>query len=218
MLFDDMSYPVLNNNLWAVSRRGGSAESVAVVCKGPRVRVMVQKSCQMHCKVGLGVLVTLLLLTSLQLLSSPVCAGQPPQGQAGSTAKAGSAAKAGPVAEAPKSVALPQPAGSTPTLDSASGFSRNAALLSGLTVFVLAVFLGFEVITKVPPMLHTPLMSGSNAISGITVVGALLAAGKSMSVATLLGTLALVLATINVVGGFMVTGRMLAMFQQKKDL
>lgn len=216
MLFDDMSYPVLNNNhlwcVWAVSRRCGSAESMAVVCKGPRVRVMVQKSCQTHCKVGLGVLVTLLLLTSLQLLSSPVCAGQPPQGQTGS------AAKAGPVAEAPKSVALPQPAGSTSTLDSASGFSRNAALLSGLTVFVLAVFLGFEVITKVPPMLHTPLMSGSNAISGITVVGALLAAGKSMSVATLLGTLALVLATINVVGGFMVTGRMLAMFQQKKDL
>jgi len=215
MLFDDMSYPVFNNNLcrvWAISRRCGSAGSMAVVCKGSGVRVIVQKSCQTHCKVGLGVLVTLLLLTSLQLPSNLVCADQPPPVQAGT------AAKARPVAEATKSIALPQPPGSTPTLDSASGFSRNAALLSGLTIFVLAVFLGFEVITKVPPMLHTPLMSGSNAISGITVVGALLAAGKSMSVATLLGTLALVLATINVVGGFMVTGRMLAMFQQKKDL
>ena len=85
-----------------------------------------------------------------------------------------------------------------------------------ITIFVLAIFVGFEVITKVSPMLHTPLMSGSNAISGITVVGALLAAGERMSVASLLGTLALVLATINVVGGFLVTGRMLAMFQKKK--
>ena len=85
-----------------------------------------------------------------------------------------------------------------------------------ITIFVLAIFVGFEIITKVPPTLHTPLMSGSNAISGITVVGALLAAGERMSVASLLGTLALVLATINVVGGFLVTGRMLAMFQKKK--
>lgn len=94
-------------------------------------------------------------------------------------------------------------------------FSRQDALIAGLTIFVLAVFLGFEVITKVPPTLHTPLMSGSNAISGITVVGALLAAGENPSLATYLGGLALVLATINAVGGFMVTGRMLSMFQRK---
>jgi len=92
-------------------------------------------------------------------------------------------------------------------------FSRRDALIGGLTVFVLAVFLGFEVIAKVPPTLHTPLMSGSNAISGVTVVGALLVAGESVGTVTLLGGLAVVLATINVVGGFMVTGRMLAMFR-----
>ncbi|NJB68864.1 NAD(P) transhydrogenase subunit alpha [Desulfobaculum xiamenense] len=87
----------------------------------------------------------------------------------------------------------------------------------GLTIFVLAVFVGFEVITKVPPTLHTPLMSGTNAISGITLVGALIAAGSEHSLtSTILGIAALVFATVNVVGGFMVTHRMLAMFQQKK--
>jgi NAD(P) transhydrogenase subunit alpha len=86
-----------------------------------------------------------------------------------------------------------------------------------LTVFVLAIFVGFEVITKVPPTLHTPLMSGSNAISGITIIGALLSAGaKEGQLATILGFLALVFATINVVGGFLVTHRMLAMFRRKK--
>jgi H+-translocating NAD(P) transhydrogenase subunit alpha len=86
-----------------------------------------------------------------------------------------------------------------------------------LTVFVLAVFVGFEIITKIPPTLHTPLMSGSNAISGITLIGALLALGAEYSgVAKALGFLAIVLATINVVGGFMVTHRMLGMFQRKK--
>ena len=88
-----------------------------------------------------------------------------------------------------------------------------------LTIFVLAIFVGFEVITKVPPTLHTPLMSGSNAISGITIVGALLAAGmlgeSYPSLARVLGMLALVFATINVVGGFLVTGRMLKMFQRR---
>ena len=97
-----------------------------------------------------------------------------------------------------------------------AGFTRYDALLASLTIFVLAIFVGFEVITKVPPTLHTPLMSGSNAISGITIVGALLAAAKSWDVAAVLGMLALILATINVVGGFMVTGRMLSMFQTKK--
>lgn len=85
-----------------------------------------------------------------------------------------------------------------------------------LTVFVLAMFVGFEVITKVPPTLHTPLTSGSNAVSGITLVGAILSAGmKLTTLTTVLGFLAVVLATINVVGGFMVTHRMLAMFKRK---
>ncbi len=86
----------------------------------------------------------------------------------------------------------------------------------GFTIFVLAIFIGFEVITKVPPTLHTPLMSGTNAISGITIVGALLAAGSGHStLTTVLGFVALVFATVNVVGGFMVTNRMLAMFRKK---
>ena len=85
----------------------------------------------------------------------------------------------------------------------------------GLTVFVLAVFVGFEIITKVPPTLHTPLMSGSNAISGITLVGALVSAGSHEALAQWLGLLAVIFATINVVGGFLVTHRMLEMFQRK---
>ncbi|MCA9064254.1 MAG: NAD(P) transhydrogenase subunit alpha, partial [Planctomycetaceae bacterium] len=85
-----------------------------------------------------------------------------------------------------------------------------------LTVFVLAVFVGVEIITKIPPTLHTPLMSGSNAISGITVVGAILAAGAGDGfLATALGFVAVVLATMNVVGGFVVTNRMLAMFRPR---
>lgn len=86
-----------------------------------------------------------------------------------------------------------------------------------LTLFVLAIFLGIELITKVPPTLHTPLMAGSNAISGITVVGAILAAGHGgdQTVVNVLGFIAVALATINVVGGFMVTNRMLAMFKRK---
>jgi len=90
-------------------------------------------------------------------------------------------------------------------------------LVGLLTIFVLAVFVGFEIITKVPPTLHTPLMSGSNAISGITIIGALLAAGSVQDphLARIFGMVALVFATINVVGGFLVTGRMLKMFQKK---
>jgi len=101
-----------------------------------------------------------------------------------------------------------------------------------LTIFVLAIYVGWEVITKVPPILHTPLMSGSNAISGITIVGALLSAGGALvanekafmviplldihlSLAKLLGFLAVIFATINVVGGFLVTHRMLEMFKRK---
>ncbi len=85
-----------------------------------------------------------------------------------------------------------------------------------LTIFVLAVFVGIEVITKVPPTLHTPLMSGSNAISGITLIGAILSAGSQQTpTTTILGFLAVLFATINVVGGFLVTHRMLGMFKRK---
>ena len=87
-----------------------------------------------------------------------------------------------------------------------------------LTILVLALFVGIEVISKVPPLLHTPLMSGSNAISGIAIVGALLAAGEEQrTLSSLLGFLAVVLATINVVGGFLVTDRMLGMFKRKRE-
>jgi H+-translocating NAD(P) transhydrogenase subunit alpha len=86
-------------------------------------------------------------------------------------------------------------------------------LLVSLYVFVLAAFLGFELINKVPPTLHTPLMSGANAMSGVTIIGALtLVTVASPSVGVVLGVLALILATINVVGGFLVTDRMLATF------
>jgi NAD(P) transhydrogenase subunit alpha len=85
-----------------------------------------------------------------------------------------------------------------------------------LIIFVLAVFVGVEIITKVPPTLHTPLMSGSNAISGITLIGALLSSGtQHTTLTTILGLAAVIFATINVVGGFMVTHRMLKMFQRK---
>jgi len=90
------------------------------------------------------------------------------------------------------------------------------SFIVALTIFVLAIFVGFEIITKVPPTLHTPLMSGSNAISGITLVGALLSAGSQHStLTTVLGLMAVIFATINVVGGFLVTHRMLAMFKKK---
>ena len=88
--------------------------------------------------------------------------------------------------------------------------------VAALTIFVLSIFIGFEVINKVPPTLHPPLMSGSNAISGITVVGAILSAGtQHTTLTTTLGFLSVVFATINVVGGFWVTHRMLAMFRRK---
>ena len=87
-----------------------------------------------------------------------------------------------------------------------------------ITIFILAIFVGFEIITKVPPTLHTPLMSGSNAISGIAIIGALLATTDIMGAeaSKWLGFIAVLFATINVVGGFMVTDRMLKMFKKKK--
>ena len=91
-------------------------------------------------------------------------------------------------------------------------------MLENVIVFVLASFVGFEVISKVPQTLHTPLMSGSNAISGITIVGALVVAGMVESDwAKWLGVVALIMATINVVGGFLVTDRMLQMFKKRDD-
>ncbi len=89
------------------------------------------------------------------------------------------------------------------------------AFVTALTVFVLAVFVGFEIIQKVPPLLHTPLMSGSNAISGITIVGAMLSVATPSPLSTALGFIAIVFATINVGGGFLVTHRMLGMFKKK---
>jgi H+-translocating NAD(P) transhydrogenase subunit alpha len=83
-----------------------------------------------------------------------------------------------------------------------------------LTIFVMAIFVGFEMITKVPPLLHTPLMSGSNAISGITIIGAMISIATPSRTTTIIGLVAIVFATINVVGGFLVTHRMLAMFKK----
>jgi NAD(P) transhydrogenase subunit alpha len=91
-------------------------------------------------------------------------------------------------------------------------------MLNNLIIFVLAAFVGTEILTKVPQTLHTPLMSGANAISGITIVGALVAAGMTTDPWSIwIGFGALVVATINVVGGFLVTDRMLEMFGQKKQ-
>ena len=91
----------------------------------------------------------------------------------------------------------------------------ESVLLIELFIFVLAVFVGFEVITKVPPTLHTPLTSGANAISGIAILGALLVAGqKDVTAGAIIGFMTVILATVNVVGGFMVTDRMLQMFKK----
>lgn len=90
------------------------------------------------------------------------------------------------------------------------------SLIVLLTIFVLAIFVGFEIITKIPPTLHTPLMSGSNAISGITLIGAVVTSGGDVTwLPKALAVMAVVFATINVVGGFMVTHRMLSMFKRK---
>ena len=88
--------------------------------------------------------------------------------------------------------------------------------LIGLYVFVLSIFVGYEIISKVPPLLHTPLMSGTNAISGISLVGAVIAAGHGEDrLTTVLGFVAIICGTINVIGGYLVTNRMLQMFRKK---
>mgnify|MGYP002632851491 CR=1 FL=1 len=98
-----------------------------------------------------------------------------------------------------------------------SGTAVDSSILL-LAIFILAVFIGVEVITKIPPTLHTPLMSGSNAVSGITLVGAVMAAqSETLMAAKVLGFIAITLATVNVVGGFCVTHRMLGMFSKKKS-
>ena len=96
--------------------------------------------------------------------------------------------------------------------------SNTATLIASLTIFALAAFLGFELISRVPTLLHTPLMSGTNAISGIIIVGAIVAGGASDSgLQKALAFVAIVFATVNVVGGFLVTDRMLGMFKKKPD-
>ena len=88
--------------------------------------------------------------------------------------------------------------------------------LIGLYVFVLSIFVGYEIISKVPPLLHTPLMSGTNAISGISLVGAVIAAGHGEDrLTTVMGFVAIICGTINVIGGYLVTNRMLQMFRKK---
>ncbi|MEX0793322.1 MAG: NAD(P) transhydrogenase subunit alpha [Pirellulaceae bacterium] len=102
-------------------------------------------------------------------------------------------------------------------LAAAAQQQKWATLVASLTIFVLAVFIGFELITKVPPTLHTPLMSGSNAISGISIVGALLvAAGTDSGISAFFGFIAVALAAVNVVGGYLVTHRMLEMFGSRR--
>ena len=91
-------------------------------------------------------------------------------------------------------------------------------LITLLTIFILAGFVGYEIITKIPPNLHTPLLSGANAISGVTLVGSVVIAGSGdTTLVTVLGFIAVVMATINVVGGYLVTHRMLGMFRRGGD-
>jgi NAD(P) transhydrogenase subunit alpha len=93
----------------------------------------------------------------------------------------------------------------------------TAEWVFNLYVFVLATFVGYQVISRVPPLLHTPLMSGTNAISGISLVASLLAAGSNHHLSQILGFVAVTCASINVVGGFLITDRMLRMFRKKPD-
>lgn len=94
----------------------------------------------------------------------------------------------------------------------------SGSLIAALYVFVLAAFLGYQVISRVPPLLHTPLMSATNAISGISLVGSIVIAGEHHTVASILGFIAVACATTNVVGGFMITDRMLRMFRKKETV
>jgi H+-translocating NAD(P) transhydrogenase subunit alpha len=113
--------------------------------------------------------------------------------------------------------ALP-PSGRRPEIPLHPSFAMTESFIIGIVIFTLATFLGFELIHRVPPTLHTPLMSGANAISGITIVGALVVAGSGLGwISTVLGFLAIVFAMINVVGGYAVTDRMLQMFRKDRQ-
>ena len=102
-------------------------------------------------------------------------------------------------------------------VDGAAASTGSISPVRLLTIFVLGIYIGVEVIAKIPPTLHTPLMSGSNAISGITLIGAIISAGHgNVMIMKILGSVAVAFAMINVVGGFLVTHRMLQMFQKKK--
>jgi NAD(P) transhydrogenase subunit alpha len=164
------------------------------------------------------------VLLAIVLVSTSELEAQAPSTQAPSAAEPGignsakmeetdlrdPVSRSGTSLDAGESVGLPTPS----AVRSSSG--RALVLIGSLTIFVLAVFVGFEVINKVPPTLHTPLMSGSNAISGITIVGAILATGYAkFGFGSLMGLAAILLAMINVAGGFWVTHRMLSMFKKK---
>ncbi|EAQ78455.1 NAD(P) transhydrogenase subunit alpha [Blastopirellula marina] len=141
----------------------------------------------------------------------PTAAEPAPEAEPAQATAEGEATTPDPAAETPA-----EPVDETPPSHEAK-FTRYHALVASLTIFILAIFIGFELITKVPPTLHTPLMSGSNAISGISIVGALIAASAGDSwLAAFIGLIAVILATINVVGGYLVTHRMLEMFKPKR--
>ena len=127
----------------------------------------------------------------------------------------GARRNARPAAEAPVKVRSRDSQNRTASPEELRRERRLRGLVSGVTIFVIAIFLGVELIGRVPATLHTPLMSGSNAISGITVVGAIIAAGVGGRVAPFLGFVAVVLAMINVAGGFLVTHRMLMIFKRR---
>lgn len=154
---------------------------------------------------GLAPLLLLAAAIAYAVDRSPVAADSPTE----PTAAATDDAPADPPAQSDGNAEV------APSASSKSS-SGMAMLITSLTVFVLAIFVGFEVITKVPPTLHTPLMSGSNAISGITIVGALILAGavQDPTLSRAMAFVAVIFATINVVGGYLVTDRMLRMFKR----
>lgn len=154
-----------------------------------------------------------LLLASIAILMSarPAAAEQTSQ-QAAAAEVSSKSSKA----NQPSGPTPSEAANARPDSEGRSEIGRGARIVASFTVFLLSVFVGFEVINKVPPTLHTPLMSGSNAISGITIIGAVLTAGSSVAgLGAFLGMLAVILAIINVVGGFVVTHRMLMMFKKR---
>lgn len=154
-----------------------------------------------------------LLLISISLLVSARPAAAEQAKQPASVQEANTKS----TAENPSTVTNPSDSSSATSSSSVTtNVSRGARIVASFTVFLLSVFVGFEVINKVPPTLHTPLMSGSNAISGITIIGAVLTAGSAAGgLGAFLGMLAVILAMINVVGGFVVTHRMLMMFKKR---